>query len=168
MANFIPPLIKRTSSAAVSRAIWRRPGIKLRGSSIGTRSRQTCAKEKEKEEEKCSAMRRQSAAASLHSTRPEGFYFQPAPVRAPRRLTISNTLFVLFFLCNSERKLHKLKGRKMCFVSVLKGGQRALMKVGMCAVSSSRSPFMSLITAMTWGDPSVKPPPAQIYTLQAC
>lgn len=113
-------------------------------------------------------MRRQSAAASLHSTRPEGFYFQPAPVRAPRRLTISNTLFVLYFLCNSERKLHKLKGRKMCFVSVLKGGQRALMKVGMCAVSSSRSPFMSLITAMTWGDPSVKPPPAQIYTLQAC
>lgn len=50
--------------------------MELRGSWIGTRWRETCAEEKQREEEKRSAVRRQAAAASLHSTRPEGFYFQ--------------------------------------------------------------------------------------------
>lgn len=77
--------------------------------------------------------------------------------------------FCFVFLCNRERKHHKLgKIENYLCITALKRGQRASMKDGVCARSFSRSPFMSLITAMKWGDPSVKPPADQIYTLQAC
>lgn len=115
MANFIPPLIKRTSSAAVSRAIWRRPGIKLRGSSIGTHSRQTCAKEKEKGggEVFSNAAPVGRGLASQHQT--GGLLFPTSPRQSPRCLTISNTLFVFLFFMHQWEETSQIEKKKKMF-----------------------------------------------------